>query len=429
MLTEDKNRLLTQVGPGTPGGEMLRRHWHPIAAADELERNPIKAVRLLGEDLVVYKDLSGHYGLTERRCAHRNADLSYGMVEASGIRCNYHGWCYDASGQCIEQPFEDMADPSGRMRKKIRITAYLVQAKAGLLWAYLGPQPAPLLPDWDLLSFKNGFAQIVFAQVPCNWVQAQENSIDPVHFEWMHSNWSKRQRGEIGNYAPRHVKLDFEEFEHGYVYKRVREDTDESHDLWTVGRVCLWPNGFFLGDHFEWRVPVDDENTLSVTWAFLRVPTESEPYVQHSIPSWTAPITDPQTGRWISSHVINQDIIAWVGQGRITDRSREKLGASDRGVAMIRRQLFADIESVQAGQDPKGVIRDPAKNHQIPLPNASRALLLNGMPRAKYLAHPVWGKHLTHFPFHFGQPAEVRRQAAEAIGIEADDEPVVAVKV
>ena len=429
MLTPEKNQLLTQVGPGTPGGEMLRRHWHPIAAVDELDRNPIKAVRLLGEDLVVYKDLSGKHGLTDRRCAHRNADLSYGMVEANGIRCNYHGWCYDASGQCVEQPFEDVVEASGRMRAKVRITAYPVQAKAGLLWAYLGPLPAPELPDWELFSFKNGFTQIVFADVPCNWVQAQENSIDPVHFEWMHSNWSKRQRGELGNYAPRHLKLEFEEFEHGYVYKRVREDTDEAHDLWTVGRVCLWPNCFFLGDHFEWRVPVDDENTLSVTWAYMRVPKESEPYEQQTIPSWKGPIIDPETGRWISSHVINQDIIAWVGQGRITDRSRERLGASDKGVAMIRRQLFADIEAVQAGKDPKGVIRDPAKNVRIPLPNASRELLLNGLTLAAYLKHPVWGKHLAHFPFHYGQPEHVKQQSARAMGIQADDGPVVAVNV
>ena len=429
MLTQEKNQLLTQVGPGTPGGEMLRRHWHPIAAVDELERTAIKPVRLLGEDLVIFKDLSGNYGLTERRCAHRNADLSYGMVEAVGIRCNYHGWCYDKSGQCIEQPFEDVVEPTGRMRKKTKITAYQIEEKAGLLWAYMGPLPAPLLPDWELLSFKNGFTQIVFSDVPCNWVQAQENSIDPVHFEWMHSNWSKRQRGEVGNYAPKHLKLEFEEFEHGYVYKRVREDTDEAHDLWTVGRVCLWPNCFFLGDHFEWRVPVDDENTLSVTWAFMRVPTESEPYEQKTIPSWKGPIVDPVTGRWISSHVINQDIIAWVGQGKITDRSREKLGASDRGVAMIRRQLFADMDEVQAGRDPKGVIRDPAKNVRIPLPNASLDLLRNGLRLADYLKEPVWGKHLTHFPFHFGQPEHVKRMAAEAIGIQADDGHIVAVNI
>jgi 5,5'-dehydrodivanillate O-demethylase len=429
MLTEDKNRLITQTGPGTPGGEMLRRHWHPIGAVDEMDRTPVKAVRLLGENLVLYKDLSGNYGLVDRHCPHRRADLSYGMVEEDGIRCNYHGWAFDASGQCIEQPYEQIADPEAKLMKRTRIKAYQVQAKAGLLWAYMGPAPAPLLPDWEPFSYKNGFVQIVFSDIPCNWLQAQENSIDPVHFEWMHSNWSKRQRGEIGNYAPKHLRLDFEEFEYGFTYKRIKEDTNEHHPLWTVGRVCLWPNCFFLGDHFEWRVPVDDENTLSITWSFLRVPRESEPYVQESIPSWVSPITDPKTGRWISSHVINQDIIAWAGQGRITDRTKENLGASDRGIAMVRRQLFIDIEEVAAGRDPKGVIRDPEANVCIQLPNASRKLLLDGLPLEDYKRHPNWGKHLTQFPFHYGQPEDVKRAYEKAMGIQVDGGEIKAVHI
>lgn len=429
MLTEEKNRLITQTGPGTPGGEMLRRHWHPIGAVDELDRSAVKAVRLLGENLVLYKDLSGNYGLVDRQCPHRRADLSYGMVEDNGIRCNYHGWCFDNSGQCVEQPYEQVADPDAKLMKRTRIKAYQVQAKAGLLWAYMGPAPAPLLPDWEPFGFKNGFVQIVFSDVPCNWLQAQENSIDPVHFEWMHSNWSKRQRGEVGSYAPTHLRLDFEEFEHGFTYKRIKADTNENHPLWTVGRVCLWPNCFFLGDHFEWRVPVDDENTLSVTWSFLRVPRESEPYVQDVIPSWVSPITDPKTGRWITSHVINQDIIAWAGQGRITDRTKENLGASDRGIAMVRRQLFNDIDAVAAGRDPKGVFRDPAANVCVQLPNASRKLLLEGLPLAEYKEHPNWGKHLTQFPFHFGQPEEVKRAYEKAMGIEVDGSEIKAVHI
>jgi 5,5'-dehydrodivanillate O-demethylase len=429
MLTEEKNRRITQTGPGTPGGEMLRRHWHPIAAVDQLDQAPVKAVRLLGENLVLYKDLSGNYGLVDRQCPHRRADLSYGMVEDNGIRCNYHGWAFDATGQCIEQPYEQTADPEAKLMKRTCIKAYQVQAKAGLLWAYMGPLPAPLLPDWEPFSFKNGFVQIVFSDVPCNWLQAQENSIDPVHFEWMHSNWSKRQRGEVGNYAPKHLRLDFEEFEYGFTYKRIKEDTSEQHPLWTVGRVCLWPNCFFLGDHFEWRVPVDDENTLSITWSFLRVPRESEPYVQETIPSWVSPITDPKTGRWISSHVINQDIIAWAGQGRITDRTKENLGASDRGIAMVRRQLFDDIDAVAAGRDPKGVIRDPAANVCVPLPNASRQLLLEGLSLAQYMAHPVWGKHLTQFPFHYGQPEQVKRAYEKAMGITVDGSDITAVHI
>lgn len=421
MLTEEQNRTLTRVGPGTPMGALLRRYWHPVAALDELERSRVKPVQLLGEDLVAYCDLGGQYGLVQRRCAHRGADLSYGYVEQRGLRCAYHGWLYGEDGGCLHQPFEQVAHPRSRQRDRIRIAAYPVKPLAGLLWAYLGPQPAPELPDWEPFSWKNGFVQIVVADVPCNWLQCQENSIDPVHFEWMHTNWSKRLRNDTGPYGPKHVKLDFEEFEHGIVYKRVREDTDENHPLWTVGRTCLWPNAFFLGDHFEWRVPVDDENTLSVTWSFWRVPREREPYVQKEIPSWVSPIRDPQTGRWISSHVINQDIIAWVGQGRIADRTTENLSASDRGIGMLRKRLFADLGRVARGEDPSGLIRDPAKNRRVPLPVAMRKALVEGMTLEEYLRHPMWGTHIHHFPFHAGQPEAVKRAYEEAMGVTMTD--------
>lgn len=416
MLSEARNQQLTQVGAGTPMGEVLRRHWHPIAGVDELDRTQVKAVRLLGEDLVLFKDLSGDYGLTDRHCAHRRADLAYGFVESHGIRCNYHGWQFDAQGACIAAPFEDKVDPLGRVRNNARIKAYPVRAKAGMLWAYLGPMPAPELPDWEPFHWRNGFVQAVFCDVPCNWLQTQENSIDPVHFEWMHSNWSRRLRGQAGDYAPTHLQLAFEEFDHGLIYKRVSEDTDENHPMWTIGRVCLWPNGFYLGDHFEWRVPVDDENTLNVSWFFIRVPNDAEPCVQEQIPTWTSPTRD-ENGQWICSHVINQDVVAWVGQGRIADRTKETLGASDRGIAMLRRQLFDDIEAIQAGRDPKGVIRDPASNIKVVLPSDLRDFYLNGLGRAEYLRHPRFSRFLTHFVFHAGQPEWVRQAQEAATGV------------
>ncbi|CAM2169821.1 5,5'-dehydrodivanillate O-demethylase oxygenase subunit [Paraburkholderia sacchari] len=421
MLTEAQNRQLTEVGPGTPMGEVLRRHWHPIAGIDELEREAIKPVRLMGEDLVLYKDLSGRYGLIERRCAHRGADLAYGFVERDGLRCNYHGWHYGPDGRCLAQPYQDRVAPQGSMRDRIRLASYQVRPLGGLLWAYLGPLPAPELPDWEPFHWRNGFVQIVCAAVPCNWLQTQENSIDPLHFEWMHANWGRRLRGEQ-EYAPEHLKMAFDEFDHGFIYRRVTADTDESHPLWTTGRVCLWPNGFFLGDHFEWRVPVDDENTLNVTWSYIRVPRESEPYVQTSIPTWYAPVTDSRTGRWINTHVINQDIIAWCGQGRIADRTRENLGASDAGVVMIRRQYFKDIEAVSQGRDPKGVLRDPAGPDGVMLPYGDwRDFYANSLPRAEYESHPKWSKLLHHFLFHPGQPEAVRRACEEATGVPMRD--------
>jgi 5,5'-dehydrodivanillate O-demethylase len=277
-----------------------------------------------------------------------------------------------------------------------------------------------LVPNWEPFTWKNGFVQIVFAEVPCNWLQCQENSIDPLHFEWMHMNWSVRLRDELGPYSPRHLKLAFEEFDYGFVYRRIREGMSESDPLWTIGRVCLWPNALFTGGHFEWRVPVDEENTLSVTWAFNRVPKESEPYVQECIPAWRGPVKDEATGRWISSHIMNQDFIAWIGQGAIADRTGEHLGTSDRGVIMARKRFLNDLEAIERGQDPKAVIRDQEINRCVSLPVAERPALIEGLRREALVKHPLYGREISDgYPFQAGQPPEVRRAFLKAMGLEA----------
>jgi 5,5'-dehydrodivanillate O-demethylase oxygenase subunit len=420
MLTEERNRRLGEVGAGTPMGELLRRYWMPIAGASELESEPVKAVRLLGEDLVLYKDLSGNYGLVDRHCPHRRADLSYGFVENCGLRCNYHGWLYDRDGRTLEQPYEDIANPEAHFRDKVRIKAYPVEEKAGLLWAYLGPLPAPLVPTWEPFVWKNGFAQIVISEIPCNWFQCQENSIDPVHFEWMHRNWSIRLRGETGPYAPRHLKLGFDEFEYGHTYRRVTEDAGEDDPLWTVGRVCLWPNALFTGSHFEWRVPIDDTNTLSVTWHFSRVPNEREPYVQDTIPTWHGPIKDELTGKWITSHVMNQDFIAWLGQGTLADRTKEHLGTSDRGVIMIRKRFLDDIDAMARGEEPKGIVRDPEANRRIDLPIVNKQQFIEGKPAREYV-NAVNSNLSRSYVFQVGQPDAVRRAWEDAMGFEREE--------
>jgi 5,5'-dehydrodivanillate O-demethylase len=423
MLDQAKNQILTQVSPGTPMGDLLRRYWMPISAVSEFETQTVKPVRLLGEDLTLYKDLSGTYGLVDRHCPHRRADMSYGFVEQCGLRCNYHGWLYNDQGRCIEQPYEDVAQPEARFKDKIRIKAYPVESKAGLLWAYLGPQPAPLVPTWEPFTWPNGFVQIVFADVPCNWFQCQENSIDPLHFEWMHMNWSTRLDGKMGPYSPKHLRLEFEEFEYGIVYRRIREGMSESDPMWTVGRACLWPNMLFTGNHFEWRVPVDDHNTFSVTWSFERVPREREPYVQASIPAWKGPVHDPETGRWISTHIMNQDFIAWAGQGIVADRTLEHLGPSDKGILMQRQRFLSDIEAIAKGKDPKATIRDPQVNTCIGLPVAERERLTVGLTRDELLRHAVASRQLTDYIFQKGQPAEVRQAFLDAMGFREEELP------
>jgi 5,5'-dehydrodivanillate O-demethylase len=393
MLSVDDNAALTRIGRGTPMGELMRRYWQPIAAVAQLDERPTLAVRLMGEDLVLYRDTQGRYGLLDRHCAHRRADLSYGTVEDCGLRCHYHGWLYDDAGRCLEQPFEEVARPEGRFKDKIRLTAYPVEAKGGLLWAYLGPAPAPLVPDWDLFH-QPGYKQIVFSEIPCNWFQGQENSIDPIHFEWLHSNWSAAQRGD-GARAPRHLKIAFEEFQWGFTYRRVREDTTEDDELWTVGRVCLWPNCLYTGK-FEWRVPIDDERTLHVAWFNDPVPGPA-PFEQAQIPYWHGPIREPATGRWITSHIMNQDFVAWIGQGAVADRTKEHLGESDRGVILLRRRMLEEADVVARGGDPKAVIRDASKNDRLALPTIREG---RGAP-----VRPPDGPR--PMVFHAGQPKEI----------------------
>jgi 5,5'-dehydrodivanillate O-demethylase len=419
LLTDDQNRAITQVGPGTGMGELLRRYWMPIAAAAEMDENPVKPVRLLGEDLVLYRDGGGHHGLVDRHCAHRRADLSCGWVEACGLRCHYHGWLWDHTGRCLGQPLEEIAHPEARFKDRVRITAYPVEAKAGLLWAYLGPSPAPLLPTWEPFTWPNGFVQIVLAEIPCNWFQCQENSIDPVHFEWLHGNWSRALKGGDDR-APAHLRIAFDEFEYGFIYRRVLEGQSEQDELWTVGRTCLWPNCLFTGGHFEWRVPIDDVRTLSVGWFFDRVPNEMEPFTQDRIPFWYGPIRDPRTGRWITTHVMNQDFVAWVGQGEIADRAREHLGESDRGIILMRKRLLEEAEVVARGGEPKALIRNPEENVSVRLPVIGRDFFAKGYSLADGATPRLGTPGVTRghgFVFQAGQPEAIRLAYRRAMGL------------
>lgn len=416
MLSAEKNKLLTEIEPGAAMGDLLRRYWHPVAGVSEFDSQPIKAIRLFGEDLVLFKDLGGAFGLVGRHCPHRRADLSYGFVEQGGIRCSYHGWLMGAKGQVIEVPYDDLVNADSQIKSRCSTTAYPVRPLAGLLWAYMGPDPAPELPVWEPFTWANGFAEVVGMHIPCNWLQCQENSIDPVHFEWMHDNWMVRLRGELGPYSPRHLRLAFEEFEYGLVYRRIREGMTEADPRWQTGRVALWPNGFFLGTHFEWRVPVDNENTLCMTWFFTRRPSDLGPYRQERIPAWYGTMTGPD-GRWITSHIINQDAIGWAGQGRIADRTKETLSAGDRGVTMMRQRFFRDLEAIGEGRDPSGLVRDPEVAKYIELPTATRELFRDGLPLAQCRIDPIFSGRFAGNRWVYGQPDEVQQAFLEAMGI------------
>ncbi|PYJ69489.1 MAG: hypothetical protein DME76_08760, partial [Verrucomicrobia bacterium] len=211
MLAREENELLTRIGPETPAGELLRRYWHVVAATSEItEDKPKKRVRVLGEDLVLYRDRSGKYGLIAEHCAHRGVSLYYGFVEEDGIRCAYHGWKYDACGKCLEQPFEN---PEAGFKDKISLPAYPVEKLAGLLFAYLGPpEKKPLLPRWDMLTRRDGVRKLeIYQTLRCNWLQAMENSVDPVHTYYLHAHTLRMRGNNQGAYYYRPLnKLDFE---------------------------------------------------------------------------------------------------------------------------------------------------------------------------------------------------------------------------
>jgi len=173
-LSVAENELITHVGPGTPGGAMMRRYWHPIGFASELKKRPLRR-RLLGEDLVMFRDDHGKLGLLTLRCSHRGTSLEFGHIEDGGLRCCYHGWLYDVDGKILQMPGE----PSDSTYKdRIKQKAYKLEELGGILFAYLGPEPAPLLPRWDVMVRQDGVRALAGRVMHCNFLQAVENSVD-----------------------------------------------------------------------------------------------------------------------------------------------------------------------------------------------------------------------------------------------------------
>jgi 5,5'-dehydrodivanillate O-demethylase len=375
MLPREENETLTRVGRGTPAGELLRRYWHAVVVAGELtEEKPIKPVKLLDEELVVYRDTQGRYGLVGRQCPHRSASLVYGRVDDEGIRCPYHGWKFDCEGRCIEQPAEP---PDSTYKDRVRHTAYPVQKLAGLLFAYLGPAPAPLLPRYDVLVREDGRRwTTIESLLDCNWLQPMENSVDPSHLYWLHGH-----TGHLGGHMAKfEEQREFILFEYGIWKRRTTPGREPGDPPMIDMHPLVFPtmlrhvagartDGRRDGGHrhnLQIRVPVDDSHTQVYRVNFVptpgvRSPADEDPPFEYS------QLKTPD-GEYDLSLVSAQDAMAWETQGPITDRSREHLGVSDEGIIMLRTLLKEQIEIVQRGGDPLGVIRDPAKNTIIEFP-------------------------------------------------------------
>ena len=198
MTTQQQNDRLTRVGPGTPMGNLLRRYWQVVGTALELDQEPVQKVRLLGEDLTLYRSEGGEYGLIGERCPHRCLSMEFGIPDARGLRCAYHGWLFDAKGRCLEQPFEDRTLDHNAYKDKVAIKAYPVRELGGLVFAYLGPEPVPLVPRWDILVRDDLDKVVEIHRLPCSWLQCMENAADPVHFEFLHAAFGNYQLKKLG---------------------------------------------------------------------------------------------------------------------------------------------------------------------------------------------------------------------------------------
>jgi len=373
MLTKEENEMLTRVGPGTPCGELLRRYWHPVSIASELtaERRPITRITVLGEELVIFRRPEGGYGLLGEHCSHRGASLYYGFLEDGGLRCPYHGWLYDPSGKCLEQPFEPA---QSMMKHTIRHPAYPVQELAGLLFAYMGPEPAPLLPRWDVVAWEDGQRKLSQQQILyCNWLQAEENTADVTHTYFLHGHTMRMKGRTDGEYYYRPIEqYGFQRFEYGLVKSWRYGENDSRFGVERGGgNPLVFPNMLRLttgpSHAIHWRVPIDDTNTRIFVVTFTRNGEARRWSEQPQVDDRMDVARDPDRGYAMDTFP-SQDTMAWETQGPIFDRTKEHLGASDKGIAIFRQMLKEQIEIVQHGGEPMGVFRDPEKNQLIELP-------------------------------------------------------------
>ncbi len=376
MLSVQQNERLTRVGPGTPGGELFRRYWLPVATDQELRDAHTKAVRILGEDLTLFKDKSGAIGLIAQRCAHRRVDLRYGIPEETGLRCPYHGWLYDVDGQCLEMPAEDQ---SSTFASRVKIGSYPVQELGGLIFAYLGPQPAPAIPRWNIFVKENVFRMVGQTMLNANWLQCQENSVDTVHLEWDHGHWGLHALAEKGVADPRrwkrfqnakrhHVAIDFKPFEYGILKYRLQEGEDPATSpSWNHGHPMVFPNIVHIGargeEEFQIRVPIDDEHTWHLVYHVYDPGPDVEVPKQDYLPTFEVPI-DPLPG-WI----LQQDLAVWEAQSSIMDRNQERLAATDKGLILMRKMIDEQIRVVEDGGDPINVFREEHERLDLEIEN------------------------------------------------------------
>ena len=349
---------MTRVGPGTPAGEYLRRSWQPIAFSDELKDLPI-AIRILGEELVAFRDGTGRVGLLQPHCAHRGTSLEFGLVSERGIRCCYHGWLFDVDGRVLETPGEP-ADST--LKHRLCQGAYPTHEQNGLVFAYLGPpdkKPAfPMLDTFNLPGYRclPGRRHVIH----CNWLQIKENIMDPAHSQFLHTIVSGAQFTEEFAILP---EIEYHETSCGMVYvatRRIGEtvwvriadfippNIHQFPPTWETGRE---PKIFTRPYMTIWAVPVDDTTTINT--GYLHVPDTME-VTPERLAKLKLSVGQTADRPYEERQRQPGDYDAQVSQRPIAVHALEHLGATDRGVIRMRKMIREGIRAVQAGRDPQG---------------------------------------------------------------------------
>ncbi|HZQ61778.1 MAG TPA: aromatic ring-hydroxylating dioxygenase subunit alpha [Casimicrobiaceae bacterium] len=400
-----------RIGPGTPCGEYMRRFWHPILLASQLDARP-KAIRVLGEDLVIYRNLSGDVGLLHKHCAHRGASLEFGIVAEHGIRCCYHGWMFANDGTILETPGEPPTSPH---RKRHCQGAYPVVEYEGVIFAYMGPpEKKPQFPVMDAMIMPDNRMVPYLIHSPCNWQQVSENSMDPFHVPFLHTRVAGPQFSEIFAELP---IIEYHETPYGFFYTNARRVGDY---IWVRMHDHLVPNFSQNGAIFEnvsrvryfgrpgltrWVVPVDDTNTMVIAWRHYN--DRDDPQHLGKPENVGLGKTDFYGQSGDRTYDERQDTPgdweAWCSQGPITSHEREHLATTDRGISLLRRRLRREIENLQKGIEPRRP--EPVNGTHVPT---------------------MGGDTILRIPRNGGDDAKLILEASEAIAtayVECQDLP------
>ncbi|GGC67580.1 aromatic ring-hydroxylating dioxygenase subunit alpha [Chelatococcus reniformis] len=389
MISQQQNDLITRIGPVDPAGKLMRAYWQPAALIDELDGpRPVKAVKLLGEHFVLFRDEAGRYGLMDRDCPHRGADLAFGRLENGGLRCAFHGWLFDANGNCLETP----AEPIGsNLCRNVKQRAFPVVERSGILWAYLGAGEPPAFPELDCFVAPDAYTFAFKGLIECNWLQALEVGIDPAHASFLHrffededtaQSYGKQFRGASADSDLPMTRIlreydrpiiNVERTEYGLRLIALRQIDEERTHVRVTNQ--LFPHGFVIPMSTEmtitqWHVPVDDTHCYwyAVFTSYARPvdkQTMREQRLQlYELPHYTSrrnkandygfdpheQATETYTGMGVDINVHDQWAVE--SMGPIQDRTREHLGQSDKAIIQYRRLLRQEIEKAVAGDKP-----------------------------------------------------------------------------